>query len=167
MSADLRGLIVSFLSDVAVAIRRFPFWAKQGTGLYSGSMVEVIFKRIAPILTVNDLDAALARYRRLGFSTELDESAQYGFVERGMVYLHLQPDDVEDPNGTGGLVYLYVSDAEALHAEWTSAGVKGRFIGPHNTPYGLREFIYTDPDGIVHKVGSPLGLGEDGDGASA
>ena len=53
-----------------------------------------------------------------------------------------------------GLVYIRVSDAEALHAEWTSAGVEGRFMGPHNTPYGLREFVYTDPDGIVHKVGA-------------
>ncbi|HEY5262931.1 MAG TPA: VOC family protein [Acidimicrobiales bacterium] len=119
-------------------------------------MTEVIFERVAPIITVNDLATALARYRRLGFATELDESAHYGFVERGMVQLHLLPDDPDDPGGTGGLVYLYVSDADAVHAEWTSAGVEGRFIGPHDTPYGLREFIYTDPDGIVHKVGSPL-----------
>jgi hypothetical protein len=48
-----------------------------------------------------------------------------------------------------------VSDAEAVHAKWMSAGVEGRFMGPHNTPYGLREFVYTDPDGIVLKVGSP------------
>jgi hypothetical protein len=34
--------------------------------------------------------------------------------------------------------------------------VEGRFIGPHDTHYGLREFVYIDPDGIVHRVGSPL-----------
>jgi hypothetical protein len=123
-------------------------------------MTEVIFESIAPIFTVNDVDAALARYRQLGFATELDESAHYGFVKRGTVQLQLQPDDTDEPGGTGGVVYLYVSDADALHAEWTSAGVEGRFIGPHNTPYGLREFVYTDPDGIVHKVGSPLVQGE-------
>jgi hypothetical protein len=123
---------------------------------YILSMPEVHFELIVPIVTVQDVDAALARYRRLGFATELDESAGYGFAERGAVQLHLQPDDPDDPGGTGGLVYIRVSDAEALHAEWTSAGVEGRFMGPHNTPYGLREFVYTDPDGIVHKVGSPL-----------
>ncbi len=128
-------------------------------------MTEVIFERIVPIITVKDVDDALARYRRLGFATDLDEPAGYGFAERGAVQLHLQPDDPDDPGGTGGVVYIRVSDAEALHAEWTSAGVEGRFMGPHNTPYGLREFVYTDPDGIVHKVGSPLGPSEGGPGA--
>ena len=118
-------------------------------------MSEVVFERIAPVITVHDVGAALARYQRLGFATELDEPAQYGFAERGGIQLHLQPDDPNDPSGTGGVVYLYVSDADELHAEWTSAGVTGRFMGPHDTPYNLREFIYTDPDGIVHRVGSP------------
>jgi hypothetical protein len=116
-------------------------------------MAEVIFERVAPVLTVHDLGAALARYRLLGFAARLGEPAQYGFAGRGAVQLHLQPGD---PGETGGVVYLYVSDADAVHAEWTSAGVRGRFIGPHDTPYGLREFVYTDPDGIVHRVGSPL-----------
>jgi hypothetical protein len=120
-------------------------------------MDALIFERIAPIVTVKDVDVALARYRLLGFTTELDESAMYGIVARGKVQLHLQSDDLDDPGGTGGLVYIYVSDSDMLHTEWTSAGVEGRFMGPHDTPYGLREFVYTDPDGIVHKVGSPLG----------
>jgi uncharacterized glyoxalase superfamily protein PhnB len=119
-------------------------------------MTEVVFNRIAPVVSVHDLDAALDRYRRLGFTTELDKQAQYGFVERGGVQLHLVREDADDPGGTGGVVYLYVSDADALHAEWAAAGVAGRFIGPHNTRYGLREFVYTDPDGVVHRVGSPL-----------
>jgi hypothetical protein len=119
-------------------------------------MTEVIFNRIAPVITVHDLAATLARYRRLGFAAELDEPARYGFVERGGVQRHCVPEDPDDPGGTGGVVYLYVSDADALHAEWSSAGVDGRFMGPHDTPYGLREFVYTDPDGIVHRVGSPL-----------
>jgi Glyoxalase/Bleomycin resistance protein/Dioxygenase superfamily len=125
-------------------------------------MATVNFERIAPVVTVKDVDAALARYRQLGFATELDISAQYGFVERGDVQLHLQPGDSDGPGGTGGVAYLYVSDAQALYVEWASAGVGGRFIEPHDTPYGLREFVYTDPDGMVHRVGSPLGPGERG-----
>lgn len=118
-------------------------------------MSEVLFERIVPVITVGDVNRALARYRRLGFATDLDEPAQYGFARRGPVELHLQPNDPEDPGVTGGVVYFYVSDADALHAEWTSAGVEGRFMGPHDTPYGLREFVYVDPDGIVLRVGSP------------
>jgi len=119
-------------------------------------MPEVMFEHIAPVVAVHDLDAALARYRRLGFATELDDGAQYGFAERDAVQLHLVPADPDEPAATGGVVYIYVSDADALRAEWAAAGVVGRFLGPHDTPYGLREFVYTDPDGIVHRVGSPL-----------
>jgi hypothetical protein len=116
-------------------------------------MSSVSFESVHPIVTVNNVQAALRRYQQLGFDTEHDKAADYGFVERGAVQVHLQPGE---PNETGGIFYLRVSDSDALFAEWTAAGVEGRFMGPHNTPYGLREFIYTDPDGIVHKVGSPL-----------
>jgi len=116
-------------------------------------MPAVTFESVNPIVTVHDVRVALRRYQQLGFDTEHNESADYGFAERGSVQIHLQPGE---PDETGGVFYLRVSDAEALHAEWTAAGVEGRFMAPHNTPYGLREFVYTDPDGIVHKVGSPL-----------
>lgn len=84
---------------------------------------------------------ACTRYARLGSDTEHDEPAGYGFVRRGPVELQLVPDDPDEHGGTGGMVHLYVSDAEALHREWTSAGIEGRYLGPHNTPYGLREFV--------------------------
>jgi hypothetical protein len=115
-------------------------------------MSEVIFERIAPVVTVHDVDADLGRYRQLGFATELDQPAEYGFAERGAVQLHLNQTTRTTP-ADGGIVYI--SDVDALHAEWTSAGVEGRFMGPHDTPYGLRKFVYIDPDGIVHRVGSP------------
>ena len=37
-----------------------------------------------------------------------------------------------------------------------TAGVEGRFVGPTDTDYGIREFGYVDPDGTLHRVGSPL-----------
>jgi uncharacterized glyoxalase superfamily protein PhnB len=116
-------------------------------------MPSVTLESIHPIVTVHNVRAALHRYQQLGFDTEHDEAADYGFAGRGSVQIHLQPGE---PGETGGVFYLRVSDAEALHAEWKAAGVGGRFMGPHNTPYGLQEFVYTDPDGIVHKVGSAL-----------
>jgi hypothetical protein len=56
---------------------------------------------------------------------------------------------------TASSVYLYVSDADALHAEWAALeDLAGRLIAPHDTPYGLREFVYIDPDGTQHRIGS-------------
>ena len=116
---------------------------------------EVVFERAAPVIPVRDLDAAMERYRRLGFQVERDTGpSSYAFVDRGPVSMHLH--GWRGWDRTGGIVYLYVSDADALHAQWSQAGVDGRFGDPHDTDYGLREFEYTDPEGTVHRVGSPL-----------
>jgi hypothetical protein len=121
----------------------------------------ISFDRVAPVLPVLDLDVALERYRRLGFSVEPYEGGpRYGFVERDAVALHLIEWDEHDPKRTGAHIYLYVSDADALYAEWTAAGVEGRFGDPFDTAYGLREFSFVDSDGNMHRVGSPLGGAE-------
>ncbi|MEV0830262.1 bleomycin resistance protein [Nonomuraea rubra] len=118
----------------------------------------VVFESVAPVVPVLDLDAAMERYRRLGFGVRAYEGgARYAFVERGGVSLHLTEWAEHDPGRTGAAVYLYVSAADAVHAEWAAAGVPGRLGRPQDTEYGLREFAYVDPDGTLHRVGSPLG----------
>jgi hypothetical protein len=132
---------------------------RRTNGLPGGGNVadDVTFERIAPVLQVRDLDAALDRYRRLGFDVEpLTGGERYGFVERGRVSIHVLEWHAHDPGGNASHVYIYVSDADALHAEWAAAGVEGRLGHPHDTDYGLREFGYVDPDGNLHRVGSPL-----------
>ena len=116
---------------------------------------EISFARVAPIIPVRNLDAALERYRRLGFAARgYDGPERYGFVERGAVQMHLTEWAEHDPARTAAAVYLYVSDADAVHDEW--AGAEGRLGAPRDTPWGLREFAYVDPDGTLHRVGSPL-----------
>lgn len=124
-------------------------------------MGDVVFASVAPVVPVVDLDAALERYRRLGFAVRaFDGPARYGFVDRDAVSLHLSEWHEHDPRRTGAVVYLYVSDADAVHAEWVSSGVEGRFRAPFDTDYGLREFGFVDPDGTLHRVGSrPPGSG--------
>lgn len=120
-------------------------------------MDEVTFSNVAPVIAVRDLDRALRRYRKLGFSAHAyDGPDRYGFVQRDGVELHLS--ELPDHDGThdGAQIYLYVSDADALYEAWASSGVKGRLIPPFDTPYGLREFAFVDPDGTAHRVGSPL-----------
>lgn len=115
------------------------------------------FDRIAPVMPVRDLDAALDRYRRLGFAVTAYAGAErYGFVDRDGVSMHVAEWDGHDPERSAAHVYLYVGDADAVYAEWSAAGVDGRFGGPFDAPYGLREFSYVDPEGNLHRLGSPL-----------
>lgn len=117
----------------------------------------VRFDRVAPVVPVLELDAALQRYADLGFDVHADEGPdRYGFADRGGVSLHLTEWDQHDPKRTAAQVYLYVDDADALHAEWRASGVPGRLTDPTDTPYGLREFAFVDDDGTLHRVGSPL-----------
>jgi hypothetical protein len=125
-----------------------------------GVVDEVTFSNVAPVISVRDLDRALRRYRKLGFSVRAYQGPErYGFVERDSVELHLSESTEHDRTRDGAEIYLYVSDADALYAAWSSSGLKGRFIPPHDTPYGLREFAFVDRDGTAHRVGSPLPQG--------
>lgn len=121
-------------------------------------MPEIDFTSISPIIPVRDLDIALDRYRRLGFDARAYQgSVRYGYVDRGSVSMHLSEWAEHDPLRTAASVYLYVSDADAVYAEWTAFNdLDGRFVEPFDTRYGLREFVYVDPDGTAHRVGSPL-----------
>lgn len=116
---------------------------------------DVIFRRIAPVVPVRDLAAALERYRRLGFQVRAyGHGTGYGFADRGKVSLHLSESEDHDPGRTGSVVYIYVSDASSVRAEWVAAGVEGRFGEVRETDYGMDEFGYVDPDGTLHRVGS-------------
>jgi catechol 2,3-dioxygenase-like lactoylglutathione lyase family enzyme len=118
---------------------------------------EILFEEVAPVIPVRNLDAALDRYRRLGFAVRPSDGTEgYGFADRGSVTLHLSESAAHDPDRAGAVVYLYVSDADALHAEWAAAGVEGGLGKPRDTNSGLREFAFVDPDGTLHRVGSRL-----------
>lgn len=114
------------------------------------------FERVEPVIPVRDLDAALQRYQRLGFHTQRYKGEdRYAFANRGAVSLHLTEWREHDPKQSGAVIYLYVSDADAVHEEWSRANLPGRLTTPEDTDYGLREFAYVDPDGTLHRVGSP------------
>jgi len=119
------------------------------------------FISVAPVIPVLDLDAALERYRLLGFEvngykTDDENDERYGFADRDGVSLHITEWDEHDPKRTASVVYLYVSDANAVYDEWKACGVEGRFHEPFDAEYGLREFAFVDVDGTLHRVGSRL-----------
>jgi catechol 2,3-dioxygenase-like lactoylglutathione lyase family enzyme len=116
---------------------------------------EVVFGTVAPVIPVLDLAEALERYRTLGFEVRAyGHGTGYGYADRGGVSMHLSEWDEHDRKRTGSVVYIYVSDADAVRAEWAACGVKGRFGEVRETEYGMREFGYVDPDGTLHRVGS-------------
>ena len=117
----------------------------------------VTFASAAPILPVREFDAACARYERMGFTVERHAGgSEYGFAARDGVQLHLAASTWHDPRTSSVMVYLYVDDADALHAAWGSAELGGRLHEPVDTDYGLREGAYVDPDGNLLRFGSPL-----------
>jgi catechol 2,3-dioxygenase-like lactoylglutathione lyase family enzyme len=125
--------------------------------------MSIAFDRIAPVLPVRNVNAALDHYRRLGFTAHAyregrggDADPVYGFLQRGTIELHLARVVDLDPKANTPACYLYVSDANQLFDEWCGAGVGGRFVPPEDTSYNLREFAHVDPDGNLLRIGSEL-----------
>jgi catechol 2,3-dioxygenase-like lactoylglutathione lyase family enzyme len=120
------------------------------------------FDRVAPVLPVRNVRAALAHYRRLGFEAKAyaenaGDDAVYGFLQRDRIELHLARVAELRPDQNTSAVYVYVADADALYAEWRAADAGGRFVGaPADTPYHMREFAYVDPDGNLLRIGSEM-----------
>lgn len=113
-------------------------------------------RRIAPVFVTTDLARALGHYRRLGFAVEAYDGADdYGYACRDGIEIHLAKVDHLDCRTTTSCAYLWVDDAEALHAEWAGAGVDGRLVPPSPTDYGLSEGAHVDPDGNLIRFGSP------------
>lgn len=123
------------------------------------------FQRAMPVLEIDDMGRSLTFYKdKLGFdATTWGEPPAFAIVQRGMVSLALA---VVTP-GTAKVsrkswaAYIYVRDADAVHAELAARGV--RLPDPPTTkPYNCRDFVVDDPDGHMLSIGhvlSPDALG--------
>jgi hypothetical protein len=114
-----------------------------------------------PILPSRDLRETLAFYERLGFENRgaPPEQWDYLIVGRGEIWLHFYSLPDVDPLTTSAGCYLYVEDADALHAEWAAVvepdpACGSRVTPPRDTDYGLREFAVVDRSGNLLRVGS-------------
>jgi hypothetical protein len=116
------------------------------------------FRVIAPVFPVRDVSQAMEHYRALGFAVKPygDPSGElvYAFASRDRVEIHLARTPNLDSARNTSACYLYVADANALHAAWKA--LPGRTTDPQDTPYHLREFAHVDPDGNLLRVGSEL-----------
>jgi uncharacterized glyoxalase superfamily protein PhnB len=120
------------------------------------------------VLAVNDLGRS-TRYYRSVLGLDLDfEVPGWSFLSRGQFRVMLGECVNAMPPATLGdhsyYGYLTVQDIDALHAEYTAAGV--RFIQPlADRPWGMREFGIRTIDGHRLMFGQELrSAGSDPDG---
>ena len=117
----------------------------------------VAFGRIASAVPVTDISRALGFYRDiLGMSVTFTNGDPVGFVilKRDAAELHLTL--VKGHKGGGhNVAHLMVADAAGLHDHLASNGV--RIVkGLRDADYGLRGFVFADPDGNRIDVGQRL-----------
>ncbi|WP_186400515.1 glyoxalase superfamily protein [Stappia sp. P2PMeth1] len=116
------------------------------------------FGRIAATLPVSDMTRALDFYvGALGFTKTFENGNPVGFVilKQGEAELHLtqQPDHRAAPFN---VAHLMVGDVDALHEICRRQGL--RIVkGLRDKDFGLRAFVFEDPDGNRIDVGQPLG----------
>jgi catechol 2,3-dioxygenase-like lactoylglutathione lyase family enzyme len=119
---------------------------------------EITFRHVAPGVFTRDLEKARAFYCDvLGFATTFENGAPVGFMilkkDRAELHLSLVKDHKAS---TTNVAALPVDDVDALYAVCEAAGV--RIIKSlTDKDYGLRAFVFADPDGNRIDVVQPIG----------
>ena len=115
------------------------------------------FGRIAAMLPVKDIARAHDFYTKvLGFTKVFENGTPVGFMilkkDQAELHLTLQPNHNAAPFN---VAHLMVDDADALHAICQQHGL--RIIKRlQDKDYGLRAFVFEDPDGNRIDVGQPI-----------
>ncbi len=115
------------------------------------------FGRIAAMLPVKDMAKAHDFYVNvLGFRKTFENGNPVGFMilqrDGAEVHLTLQPSHKAAPFN---VAHMMVDNADALHAICQSQGL--RIIKRlQDKDYGLRAFVFEDPDGNRIDVGQPI-----------
>ncbi len=115
------------------------------------------FGRIAAMLPVKDIQRACEFYTKvLGFTKVFENGTPVGFMilkrDQAELHLTLQPNHKAAPFN---VAHMMVHDVDALHAICQRHGL--RIIKSiQNKDYGLRAFVFEDPDGNRIDVGQPI-----------
>jgi len=115
------------------------------------------FGRVASMLPVKDIARACDFYTKiLGFTKVFENGDPVGFMilkrDQAELHLTLQPNHKAAPFN---VAHMMVDDVDALHAICQRQGL--RIIKSiQNKDYGLRAFVFEDPDGNRIDVGQPI-----------
>ena len=104
-----------------------------------------------PILRSPNLKETAVFYTKLGFEPEAVDD-DYLILRRPGIELHFSPPDHADGRATESTCYIRGGGIDALHQEWTKAGVPE--LSPiYHRPWGMYEFYISDPHGCLLKFG--------------
>ena len=115
------------------------------------------FGRIAAMLPVKDIARACDFYTKvLGFTKVFENGTPVGFMilkkDQAELHLTLQPNHKA---ASFNVAHMMVDDVDALHAICQQQGL--RIIKSlQDKDYGLRAFVFEDPDGNRIDVGQPI-----------
>jgi catechol 2,3-dioxygenase-like lactoylglutathione lyase family enzyme len=115
------------------------------------------FGRIAAMLPVKDMEKAHGFYTNvLGFTKVFENGNPVGFMilkrDQAELHLTLQPNYQAAPFN---VAHMLVHDVDTLHALCQQHGL--RIIKSlQNKDYGLKAFVFEDPDGNRLDVGQPI-----------
>lgn len=117
---------------------------------------EFQFQRAMPVLPIIEMERSLAFYRALGFEAATwGEPPTFAIVQRGLVTLALGVRPQEEIRRSGlWSSYIYVRDADAVHAELSRHGIAAE--PPETRAYNCRDFTVDDPDGNLIGIGHVL-----------
>jgi catechol 2,3-dioxygenase-like lactoylglutathione lyase family enzyme len=123
----------------------------------AGTGHRIRFGRIAAMLPVKDIARACDFYTKvLGFTKVFENGTPVGFMilkkDQAELHLTLQPDHKA---ALFNVAHMMVDDVDALHAICQQQGL--RIIKSiQNKDYGLRAFVFEDPEGNRIDVGQPI-----------
>lgn len=118
--------------------------------------MSISFGRMAPGIGVTDMARSVAFYTDvLGFEVTFQNGNPviFSLLERDKAELHL----LLAPGHRGpafNVAHLIVDDVDALHARCVAAGVP-IIKALADKDYGMRAFVFADPDGNCIDVGMP------------
>ncbi|BBD39679.1 glyoxalase [Aminobacter sp. Y103A] len=117
----------------------------------------ITFGRAAPGLAVRDIHAAYLFYSEvLGLQKVFENGSPVGFMvlKKDAAEIHLSQSKEHRPS-TVNAFHMFVDDIDALYAICEAAGV--RIIKSlKDKDYGLRAFVFADPDGNRIDVGERI-----------
>ncbi|WP_031500987.1 bleomycin resistance protein [Bryobacter aggregatus] len=114
-----------------------------------------MFQSTIPVLPSLNLDETVGFYTRIGFQVWSRHDDDYAILGREGSEMHFFLMQHLIPSESFFGCYWKVSDAVALHAEFTGLGLTN--LHPiEEKPWGMREFALIDPHGNLIRVGQEI-----------